>query len=161
MLLNNKMKNMDAKVRDFTVSSMLAFGVICNYLYLGKTEFDNHETLYDFNKKLTTTPQARRNDDSVNGATVAKTSSSEQNVTTEGISLKDMVHLFYTDNDFWAPLHVETKAKSIFGMKTTVKKGIPHAFGVATESSEIVAEWTSEYLRNVVKSGAMDKKERK
>jgi hypothetical protein len=129
------------KVRDFTVASMLAFGVICNYLYLGKTEFENHETLYDVEDKFTPYKPS-------------SSSSSNTTTTTTAKDVKDKVHLFYTDGDFWAPLHVEAKMRQQFGVKTTVKEGIPHAFGVSRSSSEVVAEWTSSYLSDIVRSTA-------
>lgn len=39
---------MDAYNADYTVGSMLSFGMICQYLHLGKTEFRNHKRPFDF-----------------------------------------------------------------------------------------------------------------
>ena len=55
----------------------------------------------------------------------------------------------YTDNDFWGPLHGEARAREA-GLKTSVVKGLPHAFGITEEGSEAMAKWTLGHLKALV-----------
>ena len=161
---------------NFTVRAMLSFGVVCNYLWLGKTEFDNHVRRFDFEKRLTP--------DAGGGPRAGP--------------LARKIHLLYTPLDFWGPLEGRARAEqagiatSVLGPTGLQARGdgspvaeppplqqarqeepaaaaaaaaaaaggevggrfVPHAFGVTREASERVAEWTARHLAAVVLAAA-------
>lgn len=87
------------------VKGMLSFGAVANYLHLGKTEFVNHATPFDFRGKLTPSTAADAADAPLGTAGSGP--------------LAAKLHLMYTDNDMWAPLAGEERARAA-GVATTV-----------------------------------------
>jgi|MDSY01.2.fsa_nt_gb pimeloyl-ACP methyl ester carboxylesterase len=57
LALSSQTDSMDPDMIDFTARSMLSFPVVCNFLWLGKTEFDNHNIRpFDFGRWLPALP---------------------------------------------------------------------------------------------------------
>ena len=121
LILLPQTASMDPDIAAFTATSMLSFRVICNFLWLGKTEFDHHgRQSFDFS-----------NANSAIGNTELR--------------------LLYTDGDFWAPEECHSKAlaggiastflpgqKHAFGV--TVKSAEPVANWMADHITETVKQ---------------------
>jgi len=106
------------------VKGMLSFGAVANYLHLGKTEFVNHATPFDFLGKLTPSTTADAADASLGTAAKANREavSAAVGAGSSGAGagpLAAKLHLMYTDNDMWAPLAGEERARAA-GVATTV-----------------------------------------
>jgi hypothetical protein len=136
---------------------MLSFGVVANYLHLGKTEFVNHAQPFNFVAKLTPGTTSIDSPSSSISSSSCTSSDKERFLASEAAisaaasagPLASRCHFMYTDGDFWAPLHVEAKARAA-GVETSVVRGLPHAFGVTSKGSEAVADWTTAHLKTLV-----------
>lgn len=118
------------KAAELTVAGMLSFGVVANYLWLGRTEFVNHAVPFDFVKRLTPPPlkpqhnhqhgppstDTKETSRSESRGAVARAHASSRAATLGsgsdvgeesdcGIAgpLAERLRLVYTADDFWAP----------------------------------------------------------